>query len=192
MPHKFDFKNKDRLDSPERKQMLPPEQSLLKAGLKLGDIFVDIGCGTGYFSIPASRIVGKDGKVFALDISQEMIAFITDKIRKDGSINNIVVLKSDSIRFPLPDNTATIVLVSNVLHESDDKPGFIREISRILASRRRLAIIEWNKIHSDKGPPYEDRISGDEIKLLIEKEGFLLKTTESLSKDQALYLCEKQ
>ena len=171
--------------------MLPPEASLMKAGLKPGDILADIGCGTGYFSIPASRIVGKDGKVFALDISGEMIAFITDKIGRDESLTNIVALRSEPTRFPLPDQAVTVALVSNVLHEADDKPGLIREISRVLTLRGRLAIIEWKKIHSDIGPAYEDRVSEDEIRGLIEKEGFSLKAAENLSEVQMLYLCGK-
>ena len=73
MTHKFDAKNRHKLDNPKRREMLPPEKTLIRLGLKQGDIVADIGCGIGYFTIPAANIVGDSGKVFAMDISPEML-----------------------------------------------------------------------------------------------------------------------
>ena len=81
MSHKFDAKNKHKLDNETRRKMLPPEQTLLSLGLKEGDIMADIGCGIGYFAVPASKIVGKSGKVFAMDILPEMLEEVHVKIK---------------------------------------------------------------------------------------------------------------
>mgnify|MGYP000912736447 CR=1 FL=1 len=83
MAHKINVKHMYRLDSPERRKMLPPEETLFNAGLTKNDIFIDIGCGIGYFSIPASKIVGPKGKVFALDTSKEMLEELNRRINED-------------------------------------------------------------------------------------------------------------
>jgi len=61
MANKFDINNKNKLDNPKRRESLPPYDILKTLGLQEGDIFADIGCGIGYFSIPAADIVGSKG-----------------------------------------------------------------------------------------------------------------------------------
>ena len=100
MAHKFNVKEMHKLDSFERRKILPPEEILIKAGLKIKDIFLDIGCGIGYFSIPASRIIGIEGKVFALDTSSEMLEELKRRIYKKN-IKNIIPIFSEPYRFPL-------------------------------------------------------------------------------------------
>ena len=56
-------------------------------GVKKDSIFVDVGCGEGFFTVPAARIVGKNGKVYALDIDEESIAILREKAAKEGLIN---------------------------------------------------------------------------------------------------------
>ncbi len=62
MVHKFNPKDLQKLDNPERRRLLPPEETLERLGLRKNDIIADIGCGIGYFSFAASKIVGTNGK----------------------------------------------------------------------------------------------------------------------------------
>ncbi|MEK6690066.1 MAG: methyltransferase domain-containing protein [Nitrospirota bacterium] len=71
--HKFDPKNIDILISEERKRELDPFRYLNEKGLRKEMVFADIGCGPGFLVFPASEIVGRDGKVYALDTQQEML-----------------------------------------------------------------------------------------------------------------------
>ena len=73
-PRVFDPSRRHRLSSSERRRRLPPEKILAEIGLGPGDTFVDIGCGTGFFTLPAAMRVGPSGKAIGLDISPEMIA----------------------------------------------------------------------------------------------------------------------
>ncbi|MBI5588290.1 MAG: methyltransferase, partial [Deltaproteobacteria bacterium] len=66
MAHKFNPEHIARLLSTARKKAIDPEKVLCDAGLKEGDFFADIGSGPGFFSIPASKIVGVRGVVFAI------------------------------------------------------------------------------------------------------------------------------
>ena len=63
MAHKLDPRECWKLDTPDRRRIMPPDETLVKLGLKENDIFIDIGCGIGYFTIPALDIVGSNGKV---------------------------------------------------------------------------------------------------------------------------------
>ncbi|VBB08250.1 s-adenosyl-l-methionine-dependent methyltransferase [Lucifera butyrica] len=121
MAHQFDISQKSKLDSPARQKMLPPQLTLQKLGLVPGDIVVDIGCGTGYFALPAAGIVGSDGQVLALDLSAEMLLEV-ERRASAADLTNIKTVKVQKNRLFLPDNTATLALVAFVLHETEH-PG---------------------------------------------------------------------
>ena len=82
MSHKFSAKDKSKLDNPERRKILPPPITLEKLYLQKGDIVADVGCGIGYFNIPAAVIVGEMGKVYAIDISEEMLREVQERVGK--------------------------------------------------------------------------------------------------------------
>lgn len=84
MTHKFDVQNKCKLDNPKRREMLPIEKVLAEIGLKEDDILADIGCGIGYFSIPAAQLIGSKGKVYALDVKYEMIEDVGKRAKENN------------------------------------------------------------------------------------------------------------
>ena len=91
MAHKFDIKNMKKLDSPQRRKLMPPKITLLELGLKKGNIVADIGCGIGYFTIPAAEIVSPN-PVFALDSSQEML----DYMMENNTCENVKPIKTNT------------------------------------------------------------------------------------------------
>jgi ubiquinone/menaquinone biosynthesis C-methylase UbiE len=190
MAHKFNVKEMHKLDSFERRKILPPEEILIKAGLKIKDIFLDIGCGIGYFSIPASRIIGIEGKVFALDTSSEMLEELKRRIYKKN-IKNIIPIFSEPYRFPLDSNVGTFALISNVLHEVEDKISFLEETNRVLIRCGTLCIVEWQKKETERGPPLEDRIDESEIKNLLEKTNYKLTNIHLIGDFFSLYISKK-
>jgi len=190
MAHKFNVKEMHKLDSFERRKILPPEEILIKAGLKIKDIFLDIGCGIGYFSIPASRIIGIEGRVFALDTSSEMLEELKRRIYKKN-IKNIIPIFSEPYRFPLESNAGTFALISNVLHEVEDKISFLEETNRVLIRCGTLCIVEWQKKETERGPPLEDRINESEIKNLLEKTNYKLTNIHLIGDFFSLYISKK-
>lgn len=172
MAHHFNVANKHQLDDPRRLQLLAPTNILIQSGLVAGAIMVDIGCGTGYFTVPAAELVGNQGMVYGLDVSDEMIAVA--KVKAEAShLSNVVFLQINGKNFPLPNGAVDYVLASMVVHEIDDLALFFREIQRILRVSGKLVIIEWMP-HDDvtMGPPVADRISRSDLKLVLEKSGF--------------------
>lgn len=172
MAHKFDAKNKHKLDNATRRRLLPPEETLIKLGLQQGDIMADIGCGIGYFSIPAYKIVGEMGKIFAMDILPEMLQAVEININKYNIVSNIKTLLTTENNLKLEDNTISFAFISNVLHEALDKEKLLNEIRRILSPKGRLAIIEWEKIQGEFGPPLEHRLDKFHLMKVLDKIKF--------------------
>jgi len=169
--HKFEIAGKNKLDNEERRKMLPPRETLLELGLSDANKFCDIGAGIGYFSLPAAEIVGENGKVFAIDISIDMLAIIKEK-QDEYRINNLELVESKEYDLILRDCSANFAFMCNVLHEIDDKKRFLVEINRILEDSGVLAIIEWNENRQNFGPPLEDRIQAKDLISILIESGF--------------------
>ncbi|MEZ0536812.1 class I SAM-dependent methyltransferase [Caldicellulosiruptoraceae bacterium PP1] len=160
-----------RLDSDERKKILNPDQILPLFNISRGKILADIGCGTGYFSIPIAKMIGEEGKVFAIDVDNDMLLVLSEKVAKEG-INNIEFILSKEYNFIIEDDIADYALIANVLHEIEDKRRFLDEAKRILKSNGVLFIIEWQKKETTFGPRFEERIDIDECINLLKTCGF--------------------
>ena len=143
--------------------MQDPDIVFRELNLKEGDTFLDIGCGTGDYTIRAATEVGRNGTVFAADIQE--------------GLENIQAFVND-IQNPLPfeNNSIDVCFISTVLHSLDlNKVGplLFREIKRVLKQDGRLAIIECNKENLTFGPPIHMRISADEIEKIVLSYGFV-------------------
>ncbi len=171
MTHKFNEKNMKKLDNPIRRKKLPPKQTLLNLGLSDGDIIADIGCAIGYFSLPASDIVGDSGKVYAIDISKAMLDVLKNKIN-ENNITNITLIQSKEYDFGLDENSVNFAFMCNVLHEIENKERFLNEIKNILNNNGKISIIEWAKKETEFGPPIDHRLSRQECNELLINNGF--------------------
>jgi SAM-dependent methyltransferase len=185
MAHIFDPEDRHKLDTPERRAEMPPEETLVKAGIKPGDIFLDIGCGNGYFSLPAARMVGPKGMVYALDVSGVMLAEIRSKVASLG-IFNIQTVQTARGKLKMPEADATLAFISDMLHEVDDKKDFLAAVGA------KLAVIEWIKKETPKGPPLKERLSEDEMQVLLKKAGFTEPAAAELGSSHVLYTCAKK
>lgn len=168
MVHRFNIKKAAVLDSPERLEFLNPDRILGMLGLKNNMTFADFGCGTGYFSIPASGIVNK---VYAIDVQQEMLDILNGKIKKDN-VENIELILSDGKSIPLPDDVSDILFMANVFHEIDDLDYMLAKVKRVLSKHGKLVIIDWKKTEMDMGPPLSERLYPEEVILICRNNGF--------------------
>ncbi len=166
----FDVSRRDRLHSPQRHNSLPPDQTLELLGLNPGDHVVDIGCGTGFFSIPAARIVGSAGSVTGIDPSAEMRA---DLERRAGEAGVMVrTLEGRAGSLPLKDHSVTFALMVNVLHEVESPERALKEVFRVLSPGGIAAVVEWRMGANSGGPPPQHRLSLPRIFSLLNAAGF--------------------
>ncbi len=173
-----------KLDNEKRKKSLPPKETLIKLGLKKGFNIADIGCGIGYFSIPAAHIIGENSKVYAIDTSIDMINILLEKL-KNEKLKNVQVKHSNGYDLNIISASVEFAFCCNVLHEVKDKEKFLREINRIVDKKGIFAIIEWKKIQTGAGPAIDKRIAYEELKNIIEKNGFT--EIEKVNLNQSLY-----
>lgn len=171
MAHKFNVSNRHKLDNDKKREFLPPYQTLENLGLQPGDIMADIGCGIGYFTIPASEVVGETGKVFAMDISFEMIQEV-EKKAEENNITNIKTIVTEENDLKVDDGAVTYAFICTVLHEVENIHKFLNEVKRIMAEGERIAVIEWQKTESDWGPPLEHRLDKACVERVIKDNGF--------------------
>ena len=187
MPHKFSPQNIERLLRKDRLGDKRPGELLKEAGLKKGMVFADIGCGPGFFSMAASRVVGKKGIVYAVDTQEEMIAELKKRIAE----KNILPLKSEENSVPVDGAAVDFALLAYVLHETEVKGVFLKEAKRILKDGGTLLVIDWEKIVEEHGPPFEERIFREDAAALLREAGFTVKTVSSLNPSHYLIKAEK-
>ncbi len=103
-----------------------------------GQTFLDYGCGTGDFTIPAARIVSTTGKVYALDYFPRQLEIVEEKSKKAG-LNNIETILSDG-KTGLPDECIDVIWMCDVLHEIKERGAVLEELHRVLKRGGILAI----------------------------------------------------
>lgn len=174
MAHIFDPKNLTKLDNPNRRKILPPNETLLTLGLSPNDILIDIGAGIGYFTIPALHIIAPDNPIYALDTSPVMLLALKERELELTGAQRITTVLTETYDFKLPPSTATFVLLVNVLHEVDIPHKFIENIAHLTRLGGKIAVIDWVKKQSPTGPPYEHRLSEDTVLSLLTANGYTL------------------
>ena len=161
------------LDDPVRFESEDPRKLWRRAGLVAGMRVAEVGAGSGFYAFPASDLVGPSGRVYAVDVSPELVAMIRERARVEHR-GNLEVTLSQPERIPLPDALADRVLLANVLHGIP--PGTVSEAVRLLRAGGRLVDLDWKKEPSARGPPVAHRLAAAAARRTL--EGYGLRTVE--------------
>ncbi len=165
--HVFDPKHIAVLESEDRKTWQNPEEILELIDLNPDYVAADLGCGSGFFTVPLSR---KVKKVYAIDVQKEMLAFLEQKIQRQ-KIGNIEPLLSRKDEIPLENESVDLLITVNTLHEFPDKKKTIEEIRRVIKPEGQTVIIDFKKEDTGFGPPVAIRVSQDQARHLFEEKG---------------------
>jgi len=118
-------------DNPLLPAFRKPYRLLEAAGLRKEQVVMEVGCGPGFFTIPASKIVGKDGLIYALDVNPWAIKAVDSKIRKYG-IENVKPLLANAACSGLPASSIDISFIFGLRHVAGGLSGLLSETHRIL------------------------------------------------------------
>ncbi len=110
-----------------------------------GDTVVDLGCGPGFFSIEMAKITGPKGKVFAVDLQEEMLAYTKKKAAKKKVSNRLHYHKCETDRVGLEmgeDEKADFMLAYYMIHETPDPAAFLQEVKSLLKDGGKFLVVE--------------------------------------------------
>jgi ubiquinone/menaquinone biosynthesis C-methylase UbiE len=159
----------------ERRRWLNPEAILSSIGLRPGFTFIDIGCGRGFFALPAARIVGKKGKVYGLDADAKSIGSLKEQASTEG-LENLYLTVGRAEETIVCEQCGDIIFIGMALHDFQD-PSRVLENARSMARPTgRLVDLDWKKEPTDFGPPLRIRFSVEVAVSLIEGAGFAVET----------------
>ncbi|SIS93184.1 class I SAM-dependent methyltransferase [Alicyclobacillus vulcanalis] len=168
MPHVFRPEHAMRLLSEERQRLLPAARVLDALDLRAPCDAVDIGAGPGYFALPLARLA--QGKVYAVDLSPEMLDMLRQRAADEGV--SVEAVQGSADRLPLEDHAVDRALMAFVLHEVPDREQAVREVYRVLRPGGRFLLLEWDKRPMEMGPPVEERLSVEACEAMLTSSGF--------------------
>ncbi len=147
---------------------------LSKMGIDEKQRVAELGCGNfGFFVFPLARLVGRQGKVYAVDILKPTL----EEIRKEAKKNNfpqIITVWSNLEIFKaatIETSSLDSALLINVLHQSEKKIEIMREAIRLLKRGGRLLVVEWKSTDLPLGPPPDKRVKLESLRSAIPKIG---------------------
>ena len=116
-----------------------PYKILRAAGLEPGQKVLEAGCGPGFFTVPAARIVGEKGSVLAMDVNPVAVEHVRRKIEQAG-VTNARVIVADATKTNLPAGSFDLVFVFGLARPIGDMTAIWAELHRLLKPQGILSI----------------------------------------------------
>lgn len=151
-----------------------PSANVAHFGLQEGARVADFGTGSGAYALALSKKVGNTGMVYAVEIQKDLLERLSKEIRaaRTGNIKivwgNVDKLGGSTLR----DASVDVVLIANVLFQSDQKYSMILEAKRVLRPGGRVVVIDWLGAGGQFSPPPERVVRPEEAKRIFAEARF--------------------
>jgi ubiquinone/menaquinone biosynthesis C-methylase UbiE len=152
-----------------------PKRNIEQLNLTPGMRVADLGVGSGHYTFEAAKAVGASGRVYSVDIQQQLLDRIKNRARQEH-LSNIDIIWGDLEKIGgtrIQESTIDVVVASNILFQLAHKDVFLEETKRILKPGGKVFIADWTDSHSGMGPAPEDVVTESAAKALLEKQGFV-------------------
>ena len=157
-----------RFDSPERDAYQKPDEVLAYLGDISGKKIMDIGAGSGYFSL---KLADKGAKVIAADVSDEFQAALKKRIA-DNDLKNIELRKIPYDSPNLKDQEVDMVFIVNTYHHIENRSEYFKKVKKGTKAEGALIVIDFFKVESPIGPPIDHKLSMDVVVTELKKAGY--------------------
>jgi len=158
------------LDSKQREQLIPPEGLISQMPIEKDHILLDIGAGTGFFTIPMAE--STTNSVYALDPDGRMLSVIEEKAKEKG-LTNIEPIQGYIEDLNMALKSVDFVMASLILHEVPALTKALSKISDVLKVGGHLLCLEYEKDDLIiEGPPMSIRIGSVSLEKTLESIGF--------------------
>lgn len=159
------------LEDPKRDAYQKPHEVIQALQLKDGEAIADIGAGSGYFTFRLARHIGEKGRIYAVDVSPDMIVHLNRRIRDLGikNVTTVLCVPDDPL---LASSSVDRVFICDTWHHIADHPQYLGLLKKILRPGGEVVMIDFKKEPTPVGPPPEMRISRDDLIAEMEQNGF--------------------
>jgi ubiquinone/menaquinone biosynthesis C-methylase UbiE len=160
------------LEDPKRDAYQKPHEVMQALAVREGEVVADIGAGSGYFSMRLAHHVGASGRVYAVDVSPDMIRHLHARVRDMTLLNvsPILALPDD----PLLPQPVDRFLIVDVWHHIEDQGGYLARMKKLLKPRGQVVMIDFQKRELPVGPPVGMKIAREDLLTQMEAHGFRL------------------
>jgi arsenite methyltransferase len=161
------------LDDPERDAYQKPHEVLTALSIKPGEVIADIGAGSGYFTFRLGHHVGNNGKVYAIDVSPDMILHLNRRVRdlKAMNVSSILADPDDPL---LPERSVNRFFFSNSWHHIENHTKYLSLMKTMLKPGGEIIMIDFQKKELPVGPPMQMKIAREDLIKQMEGNGFRL------------------
>jgi len=135
-----------------RRLVLNPAKLLQAAGIQPGQQVLEVGCGPGFFTLPAAELVGDAGCIHAIDLHPQAIEMVERKLQKAG-LTNVQAAVADAAQTGLPDASVDLIVLFDVIHSLPMKQ-VLPEMVRVLRPGGAVAVMprpRWSPITLTQG-----------------------------------------
>ena len=160
-------------DDPERRRWQDPERVLATIGVLPDMTFLDVGCGEGYFALPAARMVGASGRVCGIDVNGEAVTRLRDRAAEAG-MDWVSVRAGAAEETVLCSGCGDVIFFGICLHDFSDPGRVLRNARRMVRPGGLMADLDWHARKMPFGPPLEKRFPPEHALALIREAGFHL------------------
>ncbi len=177
------------LEPPDRFEWQQPGKIMDALGIGEASVVVDLGAGSGWFTIQLSNRVGPNGLIFAEDIQKPMIQAIKLRVDRLGLKNVTTVLgTATDPRLPKP---VDAVLICDAYHEMEQPVALLANVAKSLKPTARIGIVDFRKDGGGPGPAMEERVDPETVIRDVQAAGLVLRSRETFLKYQYMLVFEK-
>jgi ubiquinone/menaquinone biosynthesis C-methylase UbiE len=168
------------------------EEWMIALQVQLGSRVLDVGAGPGYVSLVLANRVGLDGLVYAVERSADALTYL-EHLQDERGVPQIQRVVSDATTLPPGSLTPDSALVTMVLHHTDDPPGLLNNVARLLPSGALAVVAE---VHPEgpceHGPPQTDRLSPEKVRAWCEDAGFEVLTYRRQTPEHYMWIVQRR
>jgi ubiquinone/menaquinone biosynthesis C-methylase UbiE len=160
------------LEDPDRDAYQKPDEVVAALALRPGEVVADVGAGSGYFALRLARAVGPKGRVYAVDVSPDMVRHLNRRLR-DGRVTNLTSILADTDDPLLPEAVDRFFLC-DTWHHVEDQARYLALMKALLRPAGQVVMIDFHKRELPLGPPLAMKIAREDLVRQMEGAGFRL------------------
>lgn len=152
-----------------------PTRNIQQLGLIRGMHIVDLGAGSGFYSMSLAEEVGDNGRVYAIDVQKDLLQKIKNEAKVRGA-SNLEIIWGNVEKIggtKMKDDSVDVVVIANMLFQAEDKNGVCAEAKRILKVGGRALVVDWLDSFGGLGPTKENVFLLSSAKDIFQKNGFV-------------------